>query len=751
MDKEEYGIELNLLIDKFKSKMAQVQNYFKNFSSNAKNDVDIGLNVSKAQDKIRELEKNIENYERIIEKLNKKGITGGGTVEYLENKIKTAKNGIEKLNNAIKSTTQSPISVFTTFFTNLKNIFKKTEESTKEVKDDVEEIGEKGQNAGNGLGNAFTKGTKSLKRFALSLFGIQSIWRVLSRASSAYMQQNKELSSKIQGVWNALGTLVGPVIDALANVFMKLLGYINVVTKALFNFDFIAKANANTLKNYQKQASKTGKALATIDELQNLNQQTNQDEGPQGLLEVPELNQKVVKFLEDVSKALKDNWDWLQYVLLGFGAVFGASAIAGWLGNIGKLLGFAGASGAGGAGLLGLASTLAWIGGLGVLAVEIAIIYKYAKDVKEADDAEIEATDTLLNLHKKGTKIMQEHSEQGYKKGSVEQNKYIAFLKDEISTNATLIKDNQEKISSYTLFEKEMAMLTGKYAENKLAIQESEKEIDKLIGLFQKEYEQGNLTADQEEYYLELLKTRNETIKYSDGLFEKTAKNYAGLTEKNIDHTIKWKNKTEDLGIAIKTAGDAITNATNKDYKVKLDDSKVQKEPSVVQAMKNSINEVLKSPFELIIETKMKGPTQQNVSSLVSGLTGGANAIANALGLNGNIVTAMKNPINQAIDNINAVFSRMGLPKISKLAIGTDLVKSDGLAYIHKGEQVVPADVVKGGYTGTNNEETNNLLRQLIDTLENKEFNASIGQDEVGRASVNYIRKQNRIMGGSVI
>lgn len=37
---------------------------------------------------------------------------------------------------------------------------------------------------------------------------------------------------------------------------------------------------------------------------------------------------------------------------------------------------------------------------------------------------------------------------------------------------------------------------------------------------------------------------------------------------------------------------------------------------------------------------------------------------------------------------------------VPKLAIGTDMVKNDGLAVLHKGEAVVPANVVKGGFTG---------------------------------------------------
>lgn len=38
---------------------------------------------------------------------------------------------------------------------------------------------------------------------------------------------------------------------------------------------------------------------------------------------------------------------------------------------------------------------------------------------------------------------------------------------------------------------------------------------------------------------------------------------------------------------------------------------------------------------------------------------------------------------------------------LPSLAIGTDLVKSDGLAMIHKGEAIVPADVAKGGFNGS--------------------------------------------------
>jgi hypothetical protein len=48
--------------------------------------------------------------------------------------------------------------------------------------------------------------------------------------------------------------------------------------------------------------------------------------------------------------------------------------------------------------------------------------------------------------------------------------------------------------------------------------------------------------------------------------------------------------------------------------------------------------------------------------------------------------------------NISASIGQVSLPRVPSLAIGTNEVLSDGLANIHKGEAIVPANVVKGGF-----------------------------------------------------
>lgn len=58
----------------------------------------------------------------------------------------------------------------------------------------------------------------------------------------------------------------------------------------------------------------------------------------------------------------------------------------------------------------------------------------------------------------------------------------------------------------------------------------------------------------------------------------------------------------------------------------------------------------------------------------------------------------MIKPLNLAIGTINKI-PGVDIPKIPSLSIGTDFVNQDGLAMLHKGEMVVPADVVGGGFT----------------------------------------------------
>ena len=114
-------------------------------------------------------------------------------------------------------------------------------------------------------------------------------------------------------------------------------------------------------------------------------------------------------------------------------------------------------------------------------------------------------------------------------------------------------------------------------------------------------------------------------------------------------------------------------------------------------------------------------------------------------------INGLLSVINKVLPK-SAKLSKLSTFNLPRLATGTNYVPRDMTAVIHKGEMVVPKkyNPATSGI-GTGNDETNRLLNRLIVTLENKDMNAYISTNDVGRASVSYINEQSRIMGRKLI
>ena len=119
-------------------------------------------------------------------------------------------------------------------------------------------------------------------------------------------------------------------------------------------------------------------------------------------------------------------------------------------------------------------------------------------------------------------------------------------------------------------------------------------------------------------------------------------------------------------------------------------------------------------------------------------------------------VTSLIGQIRSSVTSLDGLLSSMsaksfnfsftGLPSFD---VGTNYVPHDMIAQIHKGEAIIPAKYNNGSFGS--NEETNSLLRELINLIDSKDMNLTISQNDIGRSAVKFINQQSRIDGKVMI
>ena len=276
---KEYGVELELKTNKFKNGLKSIAKVVQETTAKMKQDLSTGFNmdrgqaqsdIEKSMQMIEDYQNKIEEFQREFGNVTKAGTTPSGwTVSQKQlNQIDEYRSKIAGLNNSIKATQQDLQTLNTSPFARLgalagsvrngitsawqsiRNFGRSGKRDVDGVNSELKEtvslsdrIGMGFTSLGHSIQTGFDRGLRSVKRFAFSLFGIHSIWRVVSRAASAYLAYDTELTNKIEGNWVALGAMLEPILTWITNVIRQIVGYINVFVKAFTGVDFVAKAN----------------------------------------------------------------------------------------------------------------------------------------------------------------------------------------------------------------------------------------------------------------------------------------------------------------------------------------------------------------------------------------------------------------------------------------------------------------------------------------------------------------------------
>lgn len=403
------------------------------------------------------------------------------------------------------------------------------------LRESMNETSSESNKLGKNISKNMNSSVSKLKKFGLALFSIRSIYSLVSRASSQYLSQDTELAEKLRSVWVGLGSFLAPAIEKISNVLLKGLGYLNEFVKALTGIDYIARANAKALEKQAKAQNKLNNQTYDFDEIRKQQEMTSEStSSSSGIIDIPELDSKIVKKLQDLAFWLKENQDLVKAVGITLLTVFGAYKIAKLVSNIGSLIGTAGT------GLTGLLSVLKVLGTIGVIAVGVSLLYTALTGRDLLDD---------FNKIKEGLKDLDEISKERADKSNEFTEKYKKNLEtlgesiEKLSNEDIQAFINQTNIAtestnevSESLFEKNknLASTTEEYKANTTVMENNletlgifKTELEAIKDKLQKENEELDKNSEKYKENDDLINQINKSLKNIDGY---TADATANLT-----------------------------------------------------------------------------------------------------------------------------------------------------------------------------------------------------------------------------
>lgn len=429
-----------------------------------------------------------------------------------------------------------------------------TAKNMKDLKIEEEKVEAQHNKTKKAIDKGFEKGIKSLKNFGIRLLGISSIYGVVSKASSAWLSQDTELANKLQSVWLGLGAIISPVIEGFSNVLLKGLGYLNAFLKALTGVDYIAKANAKAIENQTKSQKKLNKATQDYDfdvirKQQDTSSSTNSTNtiDTSGLIKIPELDDRIVKKLQDMAYWLKENWHWIKEVGIILGVTFGAIAIGKLLANIGSLIG------SGASGLLGLQGLLVGLATAWVISLYVKG-YKQIKeqldDLKETQQGLIENKKQVTQGYKDVTEMYKEAVEQG----TLTETQRKGITKTTLEMADALVRESKAIANDTGLWQ--MFTEVGPNAQEEM--RQHIKLVIEMAERMEELYKNGHITKEQYDNFINniLPGVRKQAIR-------------AGVSTKELDDTIKNIPKSKDITIELNAHDNATKTVDTVINKIK--------------------------------------------------------------------------------------------------------------------------------------------------------------------------------------
>lgn len=176
------------------------------------------------------------------------------------------------------------------------------------------------KNLSKGFTNAFDGGIKSIKKFALALLSVRTMFSMISRAMQSYLSYDTQLADSIQNCWNVLGSLLAPILEYVIGLFSKAVSYINAFVSALTGINLVARANKKALDSQAKSTKKLSEAQSSLDEFHTVGNDSGSGGSENKPIEVEEVDlskldvlfswiDKAKQLLATLFDPIKQAWD----------------------------------------------------------------------------------------------------------------------------------------------------------------------------------------------------------------------------------------------------------------------------------------------------------------------------------------------------------------------------------------------------------------------------------------------------------